>query len=100
MGGQGYGGEDGPEILRLGIFFTKTLLPNREAVPIQHYHVAEIKCLTPHLFPGRLSPAGTFLGEDPVLERGIGLNSDLRNGTLTLGRSVEQRRLQDRPPDF
>ena len=41
------------------------------------------------LFFGGLSPAGTFLGEDSVSGRRIGFDRDLRNGTLTLGRSVE-----------
>jgi hypothetical protein len=41
------------------------------------------------LFCGGLSPVETFLGEDHVLERGIGLDDDLRNGTLPLRRSVE-----------
>jgi hypothetical protein len=42
----------------------------------------------PHLFPGKLSPAGTFLGEDHVLERGTGLDHDLSDRILTLGTSV------------
>jgi hypothetical protein len=53
----------------------------------------------PPLFPGRLLPAGTFLGENPVLELRIGLNSDLRNGTLPLGRSVSNRGYRIACPD-
>ena len=41
------------------------------------------------LFSGGLSLAGRFLGEYSRLERRIGLNHDLRNGTLPQGRSVE-----------
>jgi hypothetical protein len=41
-----------------------------------------------------------FLGEDSRLQRGMGLDRDLRNGTLPLGRSVEQEGLQYRPPRF
>ncbi len=47
------------------------------------------------LFPGGLPPAGTFLGGDSCLQRRMGLYSDLRNGTLPLGRSVEQRGVQE-----
>ena len=48
------------------------------------------------LFSGGLSPAGRFLGEYSRLERGMGLDRDLRNGTLPWGRSVEEAWLQDR----
>jgi hypothetical protein len=37
------------------------------------------------LFCVGLSLDGMFLGEDPVLDRRIGLDQDLRNGTLTQG---------------
>ena len=37
------------------------------------------------LFSGGLSPAGRFLGEYSRLERGMGLDRDLRNGTLPPG---------------
>ena len=41
-------------------------------------------------FPGGLPPTGTFLGVDSVFERRMGLDHDLRNGTLALGGSLEQ----------
>jgi hypothetical protein len=54
------------------------------------------KIIVGPLFFGGLSPAGTFLGEDSRLQRRMGLDRDLRNGTLTLGRSVEQTWLRER----
>jgi hypothetical protein len=47
-----------------------------------------------------LSPVETILGESQGSGRRISLNHDLRNGTLALGRSVEQRGSQDRLPRF
>jgi hypothetical protein len=41
------------------------------------------------LFSGGLSPVETDMGESSVSGRRIGLNHDLRTGTLPLGRSVE-----------
>ena len=54
----------------------------------RYSHVAAIKLLHP-FFSWGLSPAGTFLGEDSGLGCGMGLNGDLRNGTLPLAGSVE-----------
>src|SRR6266851_6998782 len=52
------------------------------------------------LFSGGLSPVETDMGESSVSGRRIGLNHDLRIGTLRLARSVEQTWLQDRLPRF
>jgi hypothetical protein len=38
------------------------------------------KMFDPPFFQEGSPPVGTFLGEDPVLERRIGLNRDVRNG--------------------
>src|SRR2546427_1484427 len=51
-------------------------------------------------FSRGFSPAGRFLGADSRLQRRIGLDHDLRNGTLPLGRSVKQRRSPDRLSRF
>src|SRR6267143_6228881 len=50
------------------------------------------------LFSRGFSLAGRFLGEYSRLQRRIGLDHDLRNGTLPLGRSVKRRWLRDRLP--
>src|SRR5713226_846422 len=52
------------------------------------------------LFSGGLSPVETDMGESSVSGRRIGLNHDLRTGTLPLGRSVEQTWSPDRLPRF
>ena len=52
------------------------------------------------LFSLGVSLAGTFLGEDSCLQRRMGSDDDLRNGTLTLGRSVEHRGSLNRLPRF
>ena len=64
-----------------------------------HSCVARIKLLAPFFSLG-VSLAGTFLGEDSCLQRRMGSDDDLRNGTFPLGRSVEQTWLQDRLPRF
>src|SRR6266849_1206950 len=65
----------------------------------RYSHVAAIKLLHP-FFSWGLSPAGTFLGEDSRLQHRVGLDRDLRNGTLPLGRRVEQAWSKDRLPRF
>src|SRR2546426_30388 len=52
------------------------------------------------LFSGGLRPVETFLGADSRLQRRMGLDRDLRNGTLPQGRSVKRRWLRDRLPRF
>ena len=51
------------------------------------------------LFSLGVSLAGTFLGEDSCLQRRMGLDDDLRNGTLPLGRSVNERGYWTACPD-
>jgi hypothetical protein len=57
------------------------------ALGASHSRVARKILLAP-LFSLGVLLAGTFLGEDSGLQRRMGSDDDLRNGTLPLGRSV------------
>ena len=76
----------------------ETVVPGR-MVPTEHSRVTGKKLLHP-FFSWGLSPAGTFPGEDSCLQRRMGLDRDLRNGTLPLGRRVEEAWLRNRMPRF
>ena len=67
--------------------------------PKDHSRVAGIIVLAP-FFPMRLLPVETDMGESSVSGRRIGLNHDLRDGPLLLGRGVEQSWLKDRLSRF
>ena len=71
------------------------LILMRTTVSKQHSRVARQKIVAPLFFTGP-SPVETGLGESPASGRRTGLDDDLRNGTLPLGRSVEEAWLQDR----
>jgi hypothetical protein len=60
-----------------------------------HSRVAR-KILLVSFFPEGARQLERFLGEDSVSGCRIGLNHDFSNGTISLGRSVEQAWLQDR----